>query len=195
MRLLVILSVFLWIGCQPIETQTNSTDKYFDLPHFSQELLKAQINTKSKVVKITQVNKVEEKNNINKADSAFWATELSPLLNEELNRPSLIDAYSIQNDIPEQTSNLLKTVYTALPNTHTDIKWLEIKYLDTPKNIRQITARFRSENSVYTTEQVVNLWVNKYGNLLLIDSINTQGYNKTILLDSMKYCSKVVVIR
>ena len=194
MRFITIVSLLLWMGCKPISVQIESTDSYFDLPGFSQKILVSQIKAKSKVLKTIQVNAIEEQNNL-LADSLFWATELSPLLKGNLNKPSLADGYSVQKDISEQSSNLLKTVYTALPETHTSITSLEIKYLGTDTEVRQIVAQFESKNSVYTTEQVVQLWINKYGNQLLIDSISTQGFNKTILLDSMKYYSKVVVIR
>ena len=195
MKILILLSALLWIGCQPITPPTNSTDKYFNLSGFVQELLIAQTKLKSNVVKITQVNNVEERNSSIKADSTFWAIELSPLLNVDLNKPSLADAYSVQSNVSENSSNLLKTVFTALPESKTNITLLEVKYLKNPTNIREVIAHIQSENSVYTTHQVINLWLNKYGNQLLIDSIYMQGFNKTILLDSMKYSSKVLVVR
>ncbi len=194
MRLLTLLSLVLWMGCNPIATQIDSTNSHFDLPGFSEKLVASHIKAKSKVVKSTQVNAIKEKNSVI-TDSIFWTIELSSLLNEDINKPSLTDAYSVQKGIPDKSSNLLKTIYTALPKTHTNITLLEIKYLGTEAEVRQINARFERKNLVYTTEQFVQVWVNRYGNQLLIDSISTQGFNKTILLDSMKYYSKVVVIR
>jgi len=195
MRIVVLISALLWIGCQPITPQTNTSNKYFNLSGFAQELLISQAKDKNSVVKITQVNNVEERNSGFYPDSSFWAIELSSLLNANLNKPSLSDAYSIQSNVSEKNSNLLKTVYTASPETNAHITLLEVKYLKNPKEVRQIIAFIKSENSVYNTHQVINLWLNKYGSQLLIDSIYMQGFNKTVLLDSMKYSSKVVVVR
>lgn len=195
MRLLTIFISLFIFGCQPLSSQKEIKPVYFDMPGFSQELLASQVMAKSKVVKRTVVNGAQEKQDIAKADSSFWATELYLLINENINKPSLVDAYTIQKDVSEDSSNLKKTVYTALPESNAVIKKLVIKYLNNPSEIRQIFAEVSNSNSVYTTHQTFELWVNKYENQLLIDSLINIGFNKTILLDSMTYSSKVVVVR
>ena len=195
MRIFILFISLLWAGCQPITSNISSNEAYFDLPGFAQELLETQVKGQGQVVKTIQVNQIQDISIIDNPDSIFWATELFPLLNGNINKPSLINAYSVQQDIPDELSNLLKTVYTALPESNTTIKKLEIKYLDSPKEIRQVIVFIDNKNSVYNTQQVIQLWTNKYGSKLLIDSLVTKGFNKTILLDSMKYSSKVVIIR
>lgn len=195
MRIFILFISLLWAGCQPITSNISSNEAYFDLPGFAQELLETQVKGQGQVVKTIQVNQVQELSIIDNPDSIFWATELFPLLNGNINKPSLINAYSVQQDIPDESSNLLTTVYIALPESNTTIKKLEIKYLVSIKEIRQVIVFIDNKNSVYNTQQVIQLWTNKYGSKLLIDSLVTEGFNKTILLDSMKYRSKVVIIR
>ncbi len=193
-KLATLLIPLLLIGCYSTTSKVNTTAKYFDLPGFTKKLLVRQVVAHNKVIKASQVNKVSETIVIDSADSLFWATELFPLLNETLNNPSLPDSYLVKQHVPEASSNLLKIEYTAMPNTSARIKKLEVKYLTNPSEIRQIIAVIESNNSVFNTQQIVQLWVNKYGNQLFIDSLQMEGFNKTILLDSMHYSSKIVVI-
>ena len=196
MRLLILTISVLWIfSCKPSTTIKDSTDEYFDLPKLSQQLLSNQVTANTDVVKTAKVNGVEEIQSVEHADSAFWATELFQLLGGNLNKPSLVGSYNIKKGIPEQSSNLTTTIYTAKPESKTTIKKLTLKYLGTQNEIRQVQMDITNENSVYITHQTIELWVNKYGSLLLIDSMITEGYNKTIMLDSMRYTSKVNVIR
>lgn len=92
MRASFLIISLLWVGCQPMSDKTESVEKYFDLPGFSKALVKSQINANTQIIKITNVNRSEEKSIVNAADSLFWVTELFPLLNGELNIPSLFDA-------------------------------------------------------------------------------------------------------
>lgn len=193
MRILIFFISVIGISFQPVSTNQVAKGKYFDLASFTQILVENQVVANTHITKTTNVNGVEEIIEIGKADSLFWTTELFLLLNANINKPSLIDSYSIEKDINEETSNLLKTIYTALPEAKTEIKKIEFKYLNTQNEIRQVLAVINTKNSVYSTKQTVEMWVNKYGNKLLIDSLVTTGYNKTILLDSMRYSSKVVV--
>lgn len=194
MRASFLIISLLWVGCQPISNKIKPTDKYFDLPGFTKALIESQVGAKNQITKITNVNRSEEKSSMDTTDSLFWATELFPLLSAELNKPSLFDAYRIQQNIPDTSSNLIKTVYSALPKSNAIIKKIEIKYLGTISEVRQIIALIDNKNLVYNTHQKIHLWTNKYGNKLRVDSLVTEGFNKTILMDSMKYYSKVVVV-
>jgi len=191
-KLIIILSLFA-VGCKPTVTETNTIDPFFDLASFTQNLLKTHSLLLNTVTKTSFANNLTEQIEIATTDSVFWKAELAPLLSINLNKPSLKDAYTIETDIPDKTSNLLKTVYTALPKSKTPIKKLEIKYLNTPSEIRSVIAVIKNENLVYSSKQEIILWTNKYGNHLQIDSLIFRGYNKTILLDSMVYESKVAI--
>ena len=193
MKRLIIIISFISVACKPTATETINNDSFFDVVTFSQNLLKTHSSLLNTVTKTSYANNLIEKKEIAKTDSIFWKTELTPLLSVNLNKPSLKNAYAIEIDMPENTSNLLKTGYIALPNSKTSIKKLEIKYLNTSSEIRSIFVVIENDNPVYTSKQEIMLWTNKYGNQLQIDSLIFRGYNKTILLDSMVYESKVIV--
>ncbi len=193
MRNSIILFLLL-AGCQSVISEKEAINKYFDLPSFTQELLSAQAKTSTQVTKIMEVNGVSESVLIKHSDSLFWAKELSPLLVSTINKPSLADAYLVEEHLSDEFSNLLKTTYTAKPETLTTIKKLEIKYLKSMNEIRQVYAIVKNDNLIYSTQLEVHLWVNKRGNLLFVDSLTTTGFNKTIFLDSMKYKTVVIPI-
>lgn len=194
-----ILLLAFSIGCTP-EPKTDSINKYFDLPGFTQSLIKNQASSNRSVSKKSTVNSRTEKQIIGQTDSLFWTNELTFLLNSNLNIASLIDAYNIQENIPDSGSNLLKTIYTSLPESNGIVKKLEIKYLDDLSEVRQIIIEIENTNSVYSTQKKIRLWVNNFPvstkehvGQLKIDSIITTGFNKTIFLDSMIYSSVLVV--
>lgn len=195
MRLLILLSLIIGVSCNPVSTNKEAKGSLFDLPAFSRRLVETQVNANYKVIKTSIVNEIEDKFSVAVTDSVFWATELYLLLNGDLNKPSLIGEYIVQNDVSEPSNNLTKTVYSAVPDSKATLKQLEIKYLDSPLEVRQILVHIESKNTVYQSQQSVHLWVNNYKNKLLIDSLITEGFNKTILMDSIKYRSKVVVVR
>lgn len=192
--LLIAFSVFLWIGCQPSDTNQNAPNEYFDLEGFVQQLISNQIKgTSYPVTKISSANGVEEESVVATPDSLFWRKELTPLIKADINKPSLKDAYKITDGISEQRSNLQRLVYIALPDTKTEVLRLEIKYLQEVGEARQVVAWVATKNPVYESKQKIDLWVNKYNNNLLIDSLIIKGFNKTLMQDSLMYQTKLIV--
>lgn len=184
--------IFLLLaGCQSVIPEKETINKYFDLPSFTRDLISVQAKVSSPVTKIMGVNGVGETILIDHPDSLFWANELSPMLSGTINKPSLVDAYLVEENVPDEFSNLLKTTYTAKPETNTIIKKLEIKFLKSIDEIRQVHAFVDNQNLIYSTQLEVHLWVNRREKSLLVDSIITSGFNKTIFLDSMKYKTAV----
>ena len=194
MRKLYFLLTILWVGCQPATTKQNEPTSYFDMDSFAQRLIENQTNTdKYTVTKISVANGVEEKTRVAKTDSLFSTKELTPLLNANINKPSLSGAYSVTDNLPEKNSNLKRLVYTILPKSNSDVSRLEIKYLDSIEEVRQIVAWITTKNPVYNSKQEVNLWVNRYNGKLLIDSLSIKGFNKTLFQDSLTYQTKLIV--
>jgi len=193
MRYALILFIFISVKCTTPEPSKLGKNKYFDIPSFTQSIIKHQSETQVTVLKKSNINGLQEENLLKIADSSFWATELFLLLNADINKPQLQTAFTIEEHITETKSNLLKTVYTALPKTHSKIRKIEFKYLNSSEEIRQIIVELATNNTVYSTQQSTHVWLNKTEDTLLIDSLVTRGFNKTIFLDSMKYSSTVLI--
>lgn len=193
MRYIAILFILLAVRCTTPEPTNLGEKTYFDIPSFTQSIIEQQAAAGTSVLKKSIINGQEEENLKEETDSSFWATELFLLLNVDINKPQLKTAYKVEENVTELHSNLLKTIYTALPNTNTTIKKIEFKYLTSPAKIRQILVELATNNAVYSTQQTTQVWLNTKGGKLLIDSLVTTGSNKTIFLDSMKYSSTVLI--
>ncbi len=193
MRYALILFILIGVKCTAPEPSKLIEKKYFDLPSFTQSIIEQQSKAKLTVLKKSIINGLQEEKVQEKSDSSFWATELFLLLSADLNKPQLQTAYTIEEHVTETNSNLLKTVYTALPTARSNIRKIEFKYLSSPAEIRQIIVEQATDNTVYSTQQSTHVWLNNIAGTLLIDSLVTTGFNKTILLDSMKYSSTVLI--
>lgn len=191
MRKLLLFYLVLVVQCTTSTQKEPKIKKYFDIIDFTQALIQNQSNAHVIARIKTQVNGIKEAFEKTKTDSTFWATELFMLLQMDINKPSLLTAYSVQEHIPEPNSNLLKTIYVALPTTSYKVKKIEIKYLAKPHEIRQISGVIEIDNPVYVTHQAFHIWLNKQGEKILVDSLITSGFNKTIFLDSMVYSSSL----
>jgi len=193
MRKIFFLLFIIMAGCKPTDSQSD-INQYFDLDSFVHQLIVNQTTVGNyHVIKTSVANGVEEHTEIEKTDSLFWVTELTPLIKADINKPSLVDAYKISDGLKEQNSNLQKLVYSEKPETNADVIRLEIKYLDNTNDVRQVVAWTGTQNPVYSAKQKIDLWVNRYKNTLLIDSLSVKGYNKTLLQDSLLYQSKTIV--
>lgn len=194
MRKFLLLTFISVVACQQVSKQEGTAEPYFRINDFVNTLIQSQAQSGNKVHKLTIANGIDEVVEISEPDSAFWKTELTPLLSADINKPSLFDAYTIKEGASEETSNLLRTIYDAKPKVDVSVKRLEIKYLNKPTEVRQIIATINKDNPVYNSYQKINLWTNKYGGKLLIDSMNVTGYNKTVFQDSLVYQTKLKVL-
>ncbi len=192
MRNITVVLLLLATQCTAPAPKVKALQPYFDITAFTQNLISTQARAANSVVKTIMVNKVKEEIQVAKTDSLFWAMELYPLVIANINKPSLAGAYLVEEQINEPNSNLLQTIYTALPNTHGTVKKLIIKYLNQPIAIRQILVELETNNPVYATNQRIHIWFNGHNNQLKIDSLISSGFNKTIFLDSMIFSSKVI---
>ncbi len=193
MRNIVFILLLLAAQCTAPTPKVKPVRPYFDITPFAKSLISTQAIESGSVVKTTMVNGLKEEIQVAKTDSLFWAVELHTLVIANINKPSLEGAYLVEEQVNEPNSNLLQTIYTALPNTQSKVKKLIIKYLGQPKEIRQIWVELETNNPVYATNQRIHIWLNEYNGQLKIDSLISSGFNKTIFLDSMVFSSKVVV--
>jgi len=193
MRNIAFVLLLLATQCTAPTPKVKAVQSYFDITPFAQNLVSTQAEAAGSVVKTTMVNGVVEEMQVAKTDSLFWAVELHTLVIANINKPSLASAYVVEEQVNEPSSNLLQTIYTALPNTQGNVKKLVIKYLNKPQEIRQILVELETNNPVYATNQRIHIWLNERNNQLKIDSLISSGFNKTIFLDSMIFSSKVIV--
>jgi len=179
------------MGCTA--PKTNEANAYFDMSSFTQQLIVQQSKMGSAVFIKNIVNNTTDERIEERTDSLFWATELTPLFNSDINKPSLLNAFTVEERVKEANSNLLKTIYSALPEVKSNVKRIEIKYLGQPDEVRQIYVVMKTDNPVYSSHQSIHVWINNLEGKLILDSLKTEGVNKTILLTPMNYSTTVSI--
>ncbi len=193
MRCSILWVALISMGCASPAPNKNEVKAYFDITSFTQQLITQQSKIGSAVFIKNIVNENTEERMVVNPDSLFWATELNPLLTSDINKPSLLDAFKVEVGVKETNSNLLKTIYSVLPGVNSNVKLIEIKYLGQPDEVRQIYVVMKTDNPVYSSHQSIHVWVNSQEGKLIIDSLKTEGVNKTILLKPMNYSTTISV--
>jgi hypothetical protein len=141
---------------------------------------------KRPVIKSFWLNDETETKTINHADSSFWAIELAHLEQIDLNAPQLKGNLISFTGIEDSLSNLLINEY-LINKKEIPIKKLRVYYLDEPDNIRVIHAELNSDNFIAQSTSSIDLWLNRYNNKLLIDSLRIRGSDKIIMLEPKNY--------
>jgi len=182
----VVLMITTLFSCSTKPSEVKLQPNVFDLPSFIRDLRINMNDKKRPVIKSFRLNDKTETKTINSADSSFWALELGQLEQIDLNAPQL-KGYLISNTgIEDSLSNLLINEY-LINKKEIPIKKLRIYYLDEPDNIRVIHAELNSDNFIAQSTSRIDLWLNRYNNKLLIDSLRISGSDKTIMLEPKNY--------
>jgi len=191
MKYSILWVALISMGCT--SPKTNKVNAYFDITSFTHQLIAQQSKNGSSVFVKNMVNNTTDERIEGNTDSLFWVTELTPLFNADINKPSLLDAYKVEEGVKEANSNLLKTIYSVLPKAKSKVKRIEIKYMGHLSEVRQIYVVMETDNPVYSSHQSIYVWINNLEGKLIIDSLKTEGFNKTILLKPMNYSTSIRV--
>ena len=180
----LFLSMVL-LGCST-EPQHAGTTSHFNIPQFVDDLVLNMSGQKLTVSKTFTLNGNTETKKINPIDSAFWARELSRLKEIDLNAPQYRDNLIITNQ-PDSLSNLQVRVYTLKEQKNIPLQSLAIYYLQEPAEIRQVKLELATNNFIASTKTSCALWLNRYGDKLLIDSLKITGADDMILQAARSY--------
>ena len=187
--------IVLVAGCNnnPAETKLNSA--HLDLPKHAQDLAINMAGRELRISKTFVLNETSETKEFSKSGTVFWKNELAILENIDLNSPQLIGAFDIEKGVQDQFSNLLIDKYSFAAKGDIGIKKLHVYYLEDPNNIRQIKAETATKNLISQSNSQLSIWINRYGEVLLIDSLEIISEDKTLMQPSRNYRSITTVER
>ena len=185
MRLATLL-LLLALGCT-LKPQQKAGSLLFDLPKLVDELVLGMDTKNHRTIKTFELNHDAETKQYESTDSAFWAVQLARLREIDLKSPQIRDVLNITRNIKDDKSNLLINEYLVADNNQASLKKLSIYYLDEPSEIRQIYAELNSENLIANSSTKINLWINRYNDGLLIDSLQIVGCEKTFMQAEREY--------
>jgi len=193
MKAVFIVLALALTGCFTTENKPIAKEEFYDMDGMLKDLMDNCAKHQFSVKKSAMVNGHSEEKIIEKADSTFWKRELSLLFEADLNKPINVGAYTIHHDLSDSSSNLRFDQYLK-KNNYQGVQWENIYYLSTPAEIRKIAYERLENNSLFISKRRVHLWINRYGDDLLIDSLKVIGSSKMIGQDSLNYkiTSKVI---
>lgn len=193
MRLIVsIILILVFAGCTR-EIKSEKTE-WFDIPSLSTQLVKSMSNAAPPVEKEFEFNGVSELMRIEDSDSIFWKQELNKLTEVNLNSPLVRDHISLKSATKDSRSNLLVDQYIIESESKSTLNEVLLYYLDDPSEIRQISVRFKESNMISDSETMLNIWLNRYQDILLIDSLSLNSHEKTVLQSPRDYTNKLTVV-
>ena len=185
MRVTILLALAL-IACKT-EPQQKIEVLWFDLPNLVNELVLNMDNKNHRATKTFTLNSDTEIKKYDSSDSIFWARELAVLREIDLNSPQLRDVISINNNLKDENSNLLIDEYLVADDNTALYKKLSIYYLKESSEIRQVYAELTSDNLISKSSTKFSLWINRYNNKLIIDSLQIIGCDKTFMQPEREY--------
>jgi hypothetical protein len=188
MRLSIFFIIVLLIGCKP-DSQNRVAVEWFDLPGLVDELVLNMDNKNHRAIKTFTLNRDVETKQYESSDSTFWARELAKLSGIDLNSSQIRDALQMKGNIKDYKSNLLIDQYLLPDDNMATLKKLNVYYLEDTSEIRQIYAELNSDNLISKSNTKINLWINRYSNILLIDSLQIVGCDKTFMQSEREYHS------
>lgn len=185
-RLAILLFLVVSWGCKH-EPQQVAKAVWFDLPNLVDELVLSMDAKNQRTIKTFDLNQESETKQYDISDSTFWAKELARLREIDLNSPQIRDVLNIARNIKDDKSNLLINEYLVTDNNIASLKKLSIYYLDDTSEIRQIFAELNSDNLIANSSTKIYLWINRYNDGLLIDSLQIVGCEKTLMQAEIEY--------
>ena len=188
-----VLIAALSFGCEP-PNKTNRADyEYYDVTGFVSQLIADQSTAGKSAVKTVDINGQFETKTIEQPDSSFWIIELSGLLSIDLNKPSLFDAYNVQERQQDDSSNLLFDAYYAKNPEATEVKSINIYYVEEKQEVRKIEFNAGNTNLLLKESQDCSIWINRYNDKLLIDSVKTTVKSQQLGGKANQYIISTVV--
>ena len=189
---ILIIGILIITGCSG-DIKSEKT-VWFDIPGLSNQLVKSMSVAAPTVEKEFEFNGVSESLRIEVSDSSFWKQELAKLTETNLNSPSVRDYIALKSAARDHRSNLMVDQYIIESESKSSLNEVLIYYLDVPSEIRQISVSLKESNLITDSETVINIWLNRYQDILLIDSLSLSSHEKTILQAPRDYTNKLTVV-
>ena len=193
MRNLFLLGLLSLIACQ--QESTSQVEKIdFNLPQFTRVVINNMDNRRADVIKSFTLNGQSEEIVFQATDSLFWSKELEWLKRTDLMAPKYQGVLSVSEGAKDNNSNLLVNRFSAT-DQDIDLRDLEVFYLDEISQVRLIRLKFGTSNFIADSEGQITVWLNKYGDQLLIDSLIASGKDKVLFQDERNYETRLRRIR
>ncbi|GHA65157.1 hypothetical protein [Pontibacter akesuensis] len=165
---------------RPAPPASDKADTYFDLTAYLQEQ-KRELQANQPMV-LKAVATQGQAPEIKETTAIDWEDELTVFEQVDLNRPSLQEYYTKQEQVLEDGSVAVE--YTKLPDAEAQVAYLRLR-LSPEGRLLQLNARLQDENIIFFSNRSVQLDANaQTGD---ISSYKVEGVQKMVFGDSLRY--------
>ncbi len=182
----LIIGLLLAMSCAQ-EPPRQEQPRWFDLPGTLHEVIDNTVAASTAVEKTFILNGRQEQHLYEPADTAFLHAELSKILQVDLNGLGYREALQVRQAQPDTASNLLYDEYRPAPGNHLPLVFVRVYYLQQPTELRRLSLLLERDNLLAGSRWQADIWLNRYNNRLLIDSVCLHGADNMLWQKPRQY--------
>lgn len=189
-----ILLLLITVGCQSEESNIENMledTPYFDLKGVINQQITQLYRLNPQVEVTARIGDSTETETMQK-DSTAWAEALKLYADADLNKPVLLDQYTVKDSTLED-QNLLAKIYRAKNDNEAEIPYMKVVFKDSTSNPRYVEALFQEVNPLYSTYRSMSLHFDQLEGDLRLTAYETTGRQKMIFKDSVIYSTKGIL--
>ncbi|HNP18420.1 MAG TPA: hypothetical protein PKL31_08315 [Fulvivirga sp.] len=173
------------IACSNIKSEKVAY--YFSVDSLNRVQAQILLDNKAKLFKFAVVNGDTTTTTFT-PDSLQWADEFQVFNHADINKPAMKGNYkiSVYNDTQ---SNLKVKSYEAI-SKGTAVQSLQLYFLDNIEKLKKLEMVTHEKNSIYNSTKHLNMEFDEVKGGLRLTSYTITGYQKMILMDTVKFYLK-----
>ena len=162
-------------------------DKYFEIQKFIDKQVATLTTLEVELIKTLKIDGKTESHSITGLGSTQWQKEFKIFREHDINKPVLVDAYSMEERAKEDGS--MVETYNLIDSAQSGILKMEIS-LDPDGAITSWESIFSEENIIYSNLRKVAMNFQEEG---LMNGYTVHGYHKLIFMDTVYYQLQAVI--
>jgi hypothetical protein len=176
---ILLINILLLAACT--SGRESTIDKYFDVPGFINEQMDMLNSRDAQISKTVRFGDKAESLTLSDLDLEQWQKELRIFEEHDINKPVLVDAYTIDQVTDDQGNKT--TTYNLTDNSELGILKMEIKQ-DGEDQVSAWSSSFQEENLLYCNFRELTLTTGDQG---ILNSYRINGYHKLMFNDTVYY--------
>jgi len=166
----------------------ESINKYFNIQKFIDKQVAVLQTQDAQLVKTLKIDGNSESQSITRLDSVQWEKEFKIVREHDINKPVLVDAYSIEETVTEDGYKHI--VYMLIDNSQSGILNMEIN-IDARGMVTSWKSIYNEENVLYSNLREISM--SFLSNRELMSGYAIHGYHKLMFSDTVYYQLQSVI--
>lgn len=181
------LLVLIFVSsCESPASKERNVDYFFSIERLLEQQMEQWSQTKPILHKTLTLDGNTEAISSTPQNAEEWQLELSLLMEADLNKASLKDAYQVKE---EKRAEEVITTYLAIEPKEVRVQKMVIRR-GTSGHLKDILLLFSERNSIYTSDRKMKLEFNEVGEMV---SYTIEGVQKMIFKDPIPYSLKAEI--